>query len=122
MTPPGIPPAAPPPPPGWTPPYVPEPPNKPANVGFALSISAVGLLVFTLGVLSFVSLPLAIGGWIQGREGVRKVERGETRKHEDLARAAVIIGILTTILSAVALVAGIVLIATHPHGFHVRSN
>lgn len=94
-----------------------EPPNKPANTGFALSIAAVAVLVTSVGFLAVVALPLAIAGWVNGREGVQKVERGETRRNETLARSAVIVGIVTTVLSALAIVALIVLIATAPHFF-----
>jgi hypothetical protein len=97
--------------PAWSAP--PEPPNKPANTGFALSISAAGLLLFTVGVLSFATLPLAIAGWVQGRNGLRKIELGETTKNGTLARSAMVIGIITTVLSALALVVWIVYVVRY---------
>ena len=96
--------------PAWGQPIEPE--NKPANVGFALAITGAGVLLFSIGFLSVVSLPLGIAGWVWGRRGIRKVETGETRKNETLARSAVIVGIITTVLSAIALVLLIVLFAT----------
>ncbi len=59
-------------------------------------------------------------GWVQGRKGVQKVALGETRKNETLARAAVILGIVTTVLSALALVGLILLIALNAgsHNHH----
>ena len=102
--------------PAWSQPLEPE--NKPANRGFALSVSAAGVLVFTAGVLSIVSLPLAIAGWVQGRKGVRMVETGETRRNETLARSAVIVGIVTTILSVLALAAAIAILAIDPDWLH----
>jgi hypothetical protein len=99
--------------PGWAP-AAPEPGNGPATTGFALSITAAGLLVMSLGILSIVTLPLAIGGWVAGRNGRQKVERGETRKDAGLAQAAVVIGMITTILSALALIALIAIAAADP--------
>jgi hypothetical protein len=113
----GPPPGPPPqyPPPVWGPAY--EPGNKPANLGFALSISAAAVLLVSFGVLGPVSLPMAIAGWVQGRKGVGMVERGETRKHESTARAAVIIGTLTAVLSAIAVIVFALVLITDPGAF-----
>jgi hypothetical protein len=105
-----------PPPQGWT--HAPQDPeNKPANVGFAFSITAAGLLVMSLGLFGVLTLPLAIVGWTKGREGMRRVESGETHIREGLARAAVVIGIVSTVLSVLAIAGLIVLIAASPEGF-----
>lgn len=104
------------PPPAWSQPVEPE--NKPANTGFALSMSAAGVLVFTVGALAVVALPLAIAGWVQGRRGVAMVERGETRKNEMLARSAVVVGMIATILSVLAIVALVIVIAEDPSWLH----
>jgi hypothetical protein len=96
------------PPPGWQPPpwgYPPaarEPDNGPAIAGFVLSLVAGGLLLFSAGLSTIVSVGCAIAGMIYSRKGKRKVESGETTKNRGLAQAGFIISIVSLVLSVLA--------------------
>jgi hypothetical protein len=89
-----------------------EPGNSPAVTGFILSVSSIATLVFFIGVLSPITLGVSIAGTIVSRNGVKKVERAETRQHHDLARWGFWLGIVGVVLSALALAGWIVLIAS----------
>jgi hypothetical protein len=98
-----------PPPPGYGQPppwgYAPaarEPDNGPAIAGFVLSLVAGGLLLFSAGLSSFISLGCAVAGLIYSRKGKRKVEAGETTKNGGLAQAGYIISIVSLVLSVLA--------------------
>jgi hypothetical protein len=89
------------PPPPWG--YqAPEPDNGPAVAGFVLSLVAGGLLLFSGGLSSIVSIGCAIAGIIYSRKGKRKVDAGETRKNRGLAQAGFVIGIVSLVLALVA--------------------
>jgi hypothetical protein len=108
------PPTQPPPPGGWQqpppgyqqPPWgygqPPEPDNGSAVAGFVLSLVAGGLLLFSGGLSSIVSIGCAIAGIIYSRKGKQKVDAGETRKNRGLAQAGFIIGIVSLVLSLLA--------------------
>jgi hypothetical protein len=90
-------------PPPWG--YAPaarEPDNGPAIAGFVLSLVAGGLLLFSAGLSSFISVGCAITGLIYSRKGKRKVEAGETTKNSGLAQAGYIISIVSLVLSVLA--------------------
>ena len=97
-------PAAPPPPQPWSwqPPGPRVPDNGDAVAGFVLSLVAGGLLVITLGLSSVISLVGSIVGIVYSRKGKNKVEQGETAKHEGLAQAGFIVGIVSLCLAALA--------------------
>jgi hypothetical protein len=101
-------PHGPPPPPGWQPPpwgYAPavrEPDNGPAVAGFVLSLVAGGLLLFSAGLSTIISVGCAVAGMIYSRKGKRKVEAGETSKSSGLAQAGFIISIISLVLSILA--------------------
>ena len=99
-----------PPPPQWgyAQPQVPD--NGQAVAGFVLSIVSLGLLFISAGLSSIVSVGCAIGGIICGRNGKRKVDRGETPKHRGLAQAGFIIGWVSLALSILATIAWILFI------------
>ncbi|MGI8749862.1 MAG: hypothetical protein ACR2J6_04820 [Thermoleophilaceae bacterium] len=87
--------------PGWG--HAPgEPDNGPAVTGFVFSISSLGLLVLTVSFSTIVSLGLGIAGIVMSRKGKRLVQDGHTRKHKDLAMAGFVIGIVSTVLAALA--------------------
>lgn len=96
---------APPPPqqpyPGWAPPPR-EPDNNQAVAGFSLSVTGGGLLFVSAGFSSILSLGLSIAGMILSRQGVAKVDRGETHKQRGLAQAGYVTGIISTVLSLLA--------------------
>ena len=79
-----------------------EPDNGPAVAGFVLSLVAGGLLLFSGGLSSIVSVGCAIAGIIYSRKGKQKVDAGETAKNRWLAQAGFIIGIVSLVLSLLA--------------------
>lgn len=91
----------PPPPPHWAP-QAQEPGNGVAVAALTCSIVSLGLLLTTVGLFFPVSLGLAIAGMITGRKGMANVDRGETRKHRDLAKAGWVLGIIALVLSVLA--------------------
>jgi hypothetical protein len=87
----------------WTyPPRAAEPDNGPAVAGFVLSLVAGGLLLFSVGLSSIVSVICAAFGIVYSRKGRRKVDAGETPKHRGLAQAGFVTGIVVVVLSALA--------------------
>jgi MFS family permease len=90
-----------PPPWGYSPPAR-EPDNGPVIAGFVLSLVAGGLLVFSAGLSSVISVGCAVAGLIYSRKGKRKVAAGETTKNSGLAQAGFIISIVSLVLSALA--------------------
>jgi hypothetical protein len=97
-----------PPPPGWQPqpwgyaPAAREPDNGPAVAGFVLSLVAGGLLLFSAGLSTIVSIGCAVAGLIYSRKGRQKVDAGETSKNRGLAQAGLIISIVSLVLSILA--------------------
>ncbi len=104
----GYPPPAYPPQWGYAPPPVPD--NGQAVAGFVFSLVSLGLLVISAGLSSIVSVGCAIAGIIMGRNGKRKVDRGETPKHRGLAQAGFIIGWVSLALSILATIGWILFI------------
>jgi hypothetical protein len=109
-------PAPPPPPPPQAPSYAPpqqasgyaqqpaqpQADNGPAVAGFVVSIVSVSLLVLSAGLSSVISVAGSIVGIVYSRKGKNKVEKGETAKHEGLAQAGFIVGIVSLCLAALA--------------------
>ncbi len=103
-----------PPPPGWHPPpaqpqpwaYAPQQPREPDNgaavAGFTLAVVAGGLLLFSAGISSIVSVVCAGLGIFYSLRGRRRVDRGETPKHRSLAQAGFVTGIVTLVLAVLA--------------------
>jgi len=105
-----------PPPPGWQPPpwgYAPavrEPDNGPAVAGFVLSLVSGGLLLFSAGLSTIISVGCAVAGLIYSRKGKRKIESGETSKSSGLAQAGFIISIISLVLAVIATAFWVVLL------------
>ncbi len=102
------------PPPGYPPQWgyaqPPVPDNGQAVAGFVFSLVSIGLLVISAGLSSLVSVGCSIAGIILGRNGKRKVDRGETPKHRGLGQAGFIIGWVSLALSILATIAWILFI------------
>jgi hypothetical protein len=81
------------------------PGNPAAVVALVLGILALVLVIFTFGVLSFLTLPLGIVAIVLGVLGRRKVERGETFQHRGLATGGLITGAIATVISLIAVIA-----------------
>jgi hypothetical protein len=79
-----------------------EPDNGPAVAGFVLSLVAGGLLLFSAGLSTIVSIGCAVAGLIYSRKGRQKVDAGETSKNRGLAQAGFIISIVSLVLSILA--------------------
>ena len=102
--------------PGWQPPpwgYAPvssEPDNGSAVAGFVTSLAAAALLVMTFGIMSAITTFAAPFGIYYSRKGKQAVAEGKTRKHAGLAQAGFVIGIVTLVLSLLAVIGWIVVI------------
>jgi hypothetical protein len=83
-------------------PAQPQADNGPAVAGFVVSIVSVSLLVLSAGLSSVISVAGSIVGIVYSRKGKKKVEQGETAKHEGLAQAGFIVGIVSLCLAALA--------------------
>ena len=80
----------------------PQADNGPAVAGFVVSIVSVSLLVLSAGLSSVISVAGSVVGIVYSRKGKNKVEKGETAKHEGLAQAGFIVGIVSLCLAALA--------------------
>jgi hypothetical protein len=104
----------PPPPPAWqqTPSapwphaYGKAPGNGQAVASLILGIAGLVVFVFPAGFgLVFVfNLPCSIAAWVLGVKGRRRVDRGETHEHRSTARWGLVLGIIGTVLGALAIV------------------
>jgi len=85
-----------------------------AIVGLVCSISSVaGLFVFapfTLGFSMIASGPLAIAGLVCGLIGRQKVDAGELATGRGMAQTAFVVGIVSLVLHALAVVVGVILL------------
>lgn len=97
---------------GW---HQAEPSNSPAVAGFVLSITSIGTLILFFGFLSPVNFCVSIAGIFVSRNGIKKVERGETTKNKDLAKWGFWLGIVGTILAALAILLFVLAFASDPN-------
>jgi hypothetical protein len=79
-----------------------RPSNGDAVAGFVLGIVSFGLLLFSSGLSSVVSITCAIIGIVYGRKGKRRAESGQDLKHNDLAPAGFVVGIVALVFSILA--------------------
>ena len=84
--------------------------NIPALASVFLGPLSIFLLLFSSGAAFFVCLPCAIAAIVLGKIGTRKVDAGETDSHRALAKIGRICGILGAVLSALALIAFLIVI------------
>ena len=103
--------------PGFPPPayhhpvYTPQPANNDAVAGFTCAVIGAALLFFSAGLSTIVSLVLGIVAIPYARKGKRAIAEGKTQKHKDLANAGYVLGIVTIILSALAILGWILFFA-----------
>ena len=83
---------------GFAPPNAPapQPQGRGAVVALAAGAAALGLLVFTAGMLFFITLPASIVGWVLGNRAKQIGGRA------DQANVAVIMGVVGTIAGVIA--------------------
>lgn len=79
-----------------------DPGNTPAVVSLVLGICSIAGVVFFLGLIFPITLGMGIPAIFLGRNGMKKVDQGETAKHRGLAQAGFITGIIGTVLSAIS--------------------
>ena len=99
----------------WQPPPAPlpqQPPNNDAVAGFTCGIIGASLLFFTGGLSTIVSRVHGLVAIPYSRKGKRNVEEGRTPKHKGLASAGYVIGIVTVLLSIIAIVAWVLIFTT----------
>ena len=80
--------------------------NKHAVAALIFGAGSLGLLVFSAGLLFFLTLPASIAGWILGNRA-KRLEGGH-----DQANVAVTIAIVGVVLGVIAAAVWIVLVAT----------
>jgi hypothetical protein len=79
------------------------PSNSAAVGGFITSISSLGLLLFIIGLSAPLTFFASIAGTIVSRNGIKKVENGETTRNKDLAQWGFWLGIAGIVLSLLAI-------------------
>ena len=66
------------------------------------------------GFLSPINLCVSIAATFVSRNGIKKVERGETTKNKDLAKWGFWLGIVGAVLSLLVIVAFVALVTSDP--------
>ncbi|MGI8511697.1 MAG: DUF1707 SHOCT-like domain-containing protein [Solirubrobacteraceae bacterium] len=91
-----------------------DPPTPPPAAGaiasFVTGVTGLALLVISMGLLTFMALPLTTSAWVLGRKARRATASGDRRL---LANAGWVLGIVGTVLCCLALSAcGYIIAAT----------
>ena len=94
-----------------------EPDNTPATAGFIMSLASIAVLVLFFGFLSPLTLILSVAAIFVSRNGIKKVERGETKRNKDLAQWGFWLGIVGAVLSALAIAGWLAVILSDPDFF-----
>jgi hypothetical protein len=97
--------------PAAAPPPAAQDTNSEAVAAMTCGMVGAGLIYFTNGLSTVVSLTLGIVGVIYARKARRNVQEGRTARHADLTTAANIVGWITIGISILATLVWIVLIA-----------
>lgn len=87
-----------------------EPGNDAAVGSLITSLSALGFLLFTAGLLAPLTLIASVAGIFIGKKGIKNVDEGRTRKHRDLAQAGFITGIIGVVVAVLATAGWVLLI------------
>jgi drug/metabolite transporter (DMT)-like permease len=82
-----------------------QPRNTQAVAALVFGIAGIVFLVGGAGLLVIFNLPCSVLAWIFGRAGMRLVDRGEVPDRRAMAQAGMILGIVGTVVGALALVA-----------------
>ena len=86
--------------------------NRTAGWAMALGITALALLVLSLGSLFLLTLPLSAASWMLAARARRQIASGATAQGEGQATAALWLGRIGVIAGVAALVAFVVLLAS----------
>jgi drug/metabolite transporter (DMT)-like permease len=81
-----------------------RPRNTHAVAALVFGIAGIVFLVAGAGLLFIFNLPCSVLAWSFGRAGMRRVDRGETAERRGMAQAGMILGIVGTVVGAVAIV------------------
>jgi uncharacterized membrane protein HdeD (DUF308 family) len=79
-----------------------------------MALASIGTLVLFFGFLSPLNLCLSIAAVFVSRNGIKKVERGETTKNKDLGRWGFWLGIVGAVLSLLVILAFVALVTSDP--------
>src|SRR5687767_7157916 len=93
------------------PPPASQDPNNEAVAAMTCGMVGAGLLYFSNGLSTLVSLTLGIIGVVYARKARRNVQEGRTARHADLTTAANIVGWITIGISIFATLVWVVLFA-----------
>ncbi len=93
-----------------------EPERSQAVLGLWLSGGGGALLILSAGLLAALTLPLGVAGVIVARRGQRALAEGRAHGHERAGRAGVVLGVVTIVLSLLAVAIYVFAFAqgTHP--------
>jgi hypothetical protein len=83
----------------------------PATAAMVLAILSLGLLVFSIGVGFWLTLPLSGLSWYLGKRARERVDAGEGRTGRSQAQAGYVLGVAGVVLGTIAAVGWIVSIA-----------
>ena len=97
--------------PAPSPPQPDERPNNDAVASIACGLTGFGLLIWTNGISTILSLILGVFAVVFARNARRNVEEGRTAKHGDLANGARIAGWITVGCSIAATLVWAVVLA-----------
>jgi hypothetical protein len=87
-----------------------------------MALASIGTLVMFFGFLSPITLGVSVGAIFVSRNGIKKVERGETTRNKDLAKWGFWLGIAGAVLSALVIAAFVAVIASDPSWLHDTSS
>jgi hypothetical protein len=87
-----------------------------------MSLASIGTLVMFFGFLSPINLGVSIASIFVSRNGLKKVERGETTKNKDLAKWGFWLGIVGAVLAALVIIAFVAVVASSPDWFDDLDN
>lgn len=73
--------------------------NRPGILALGFGIAAVAVFLPSFGALFFLSLPLGIAAIVLGVIGKRKVDRRVAARHGRSAKAGLVLGAISTVLS-----------------------
>lgn len=73
-------------------------------VGFVLGLTALVLLIVSIGILSPLTLVLGSAGFVFGLLGKRRVDRGATARGHGLGIAGLVLGLVAAVLSLIVVV------------------
>ncbi len=87
-----------------------EPSNDAAVASLITSLTAIGFLVLSTGILAPLTLIASIVGIVLGRKGMKNVDEGRTRKQRDMAQGGFISGIVGVVIAVLAIIGWVLIV------------